>query len=226
MNAMSRQSILSVIVPFAFAAMIALLGLIVCPGSAYAVPRLDTAGTQVVVYYPKYESYENTYVLKAPKGEEDLSSNLTKCVSSNKGVLDYRYIFSNSIELEVKKAGTATLTCVYKEKEYKIKYVVKKYVNPVKTLKIGKKNYAKKFKKSHYLSGCSYPIKGKLNVVAAKNWKLKTMRLSYYDKEGGYCEKNVKNGKKIYGLSLSLTFKNKKTKAVETINVDAEDIMD
>ena len=226
MNAVPRRPILSMVALSAIAAMIALLGLVVCPNSAYAVPRFDTAGTQVVVYYPNYEGFENTYRLYAPKGEYDLSMNLSKCKSTNKDVLFYSYIFSDSIEVEVQKAGTATLICIYKGDRYKVKYIVKEYVNPVKTLKIGKKNYAKMFKKLNCVLDYAYPFSGKLNIVPAKNWVLKKAQLTYLTKDGGLRTKTVKNGAKIKGVALSLTLKNKKTKAVETICLDDDAAMD
>ena len=229
MSAVTRRPVLSVAALAVIAVVAGLLVLATCPGSAYAAPRFDTAKSpQVVVFNSAFDesSDANQTELRAPKGENDLSNNLTKCKSSNESVLKVAYIFSNSIQFTMKGVGTATVTLKYKGKTYKIKYDVKKYVNPVKTLKIGKSNYASEFKKTNYSVDNAGKLKGKLNVVPAKNWTLKSAELGYYTKGLNYKTKTVKNGAKINGVYLTLTLKNKKTKAVEKLFIDADTDMD
>lgn len=229
MSAATRRPVLSVAAIAAIAVVAGLLVLAACPGNAWASPRFDTAKSpQVGVCFPGYDESAdaNQIELRAPKGENDLSNNLTKCKSSNEDVLSVAYIFSNSIKFTMKKPGTATVTLKYLGKTYKIKYVIKKYANPVKTLKIGKTNYASEFKKSNYSLDGGGKLKGKLSVVCANNWVLKSAQLGYYAKGLNYKTKTVKPGEKIDGVYLTLKFKNKKTEAEETLFIDADTDMD
>ena len=115
-----------------------------------------------------------------------------------------------------KGPGKASLSYTYKGKKYTRNFVFKKYSNPVKSLKIGKKQLAKKFKSTYYYR-TGKTLKGKLQVKAAKNWKLQKIE---------YNGKKVKNGAKVtYHKNkysddyLVLTFKNKKTKVVQQVTV-------
>ena len=110
--------------------------------------------------------------------------------------------------LRPKKPGKASISYKLKGKQHTAKYVFVKYKNPMKSLKIGKKQLAKHFKRD-----CTWnpqkKLKGKLKVKAAKGWKL--VRITHNGKK-------VKNGKKITYRpddDLCLVFKNKKTKVVQ-----------
>ena len=106
---------------------------------------------------------------------KEFTYDVDKCTSSNKKVAVIKGKSSKAYLL-VKKKGKATIT-IYAKKdgtsEYK-KYIVSvktfNYTNPFKTYKIGKKDYKDKYnKKIHYGAGA---IKGKINIKAAKGWKL------------------------------------------------------
>ena len=78
--------------------------------------------------------------------------------------------------------------------------VKRKYKNPVKVLKIGKRNYAKGFKKSDILILLNNSPTGKkrIKVVPAKGWKLKSIRLGYsHAADPPRRSKKIRNNKKI-----------------------------
>ena len=226
MTVVFRRPVLSVAIAAVVAAMIGLLGLVMCPGSAYASIQFDTAKSpQTIFLYPGADGMQ-TISLVASKDDDGSQSTPESCKSSNPKVLSVDGAYSGAVDLTVKKAGKATITVGYEGETYTIKFIVKKYVSPVKTLKIGKKNYASKLKKWDYTLASTSKLKGKLNVVPAKNWKLKSAKLGYYTKGMSYKTKSVKNGAKINGVYLTLTFKNKKTKVVETLTIDADTDMD
>ena len=96
---------------------------------------------------------------------------------------------------------------------------MKKYANPVKTFKVGSKNYASKFNKD-YISVLydQEKLSGKLEISPNKNWKLKKIWLSK-----ARTSKVVKNGDKISGYGVRATLKNTKTKVTEDIELDVDD---
>lgn len=107
--------------------------------------------------------------------------------------------------LKLKKPGTAKLTLTYKSGSKKYKYTVKvqviKYQNPLKTFKIGKKNYAYVFNKIH-MWGIALKMptlkNGTYNFAlkANKNFSIKSAR---FQQTVGKKVKvvNIKNAKKI-----------------------------
>ena len=115
-----------------------------------------------------------------------------------------------------------------KVKTYKATIKVVDYKNPVKSLKIGSKNYAGKFKKYKLIKGIKFPSKkGKLTVTPAKNWKVKEIEVIGTTKDGSK-DITVKKVKK-YDLSkfttlsgVFVTLTNKKTKAVEQVRLQIQ----
>ena len=226
MQTMSRRSVRSVALLAVAAALIGLLGLLMCTGSAYASPRLTTAKSpQVVVYNPNYMPEGNWQFILPPKGIEDFTAEIYDLKSTNEKVIYPEVYDDDTILLNVYKPGKATISCTYHGEEYSINYIVKKYVNPVKSFKIGKKEYAKKFKKRELCNLSVKTLKGKLKIVPAKNWKIKKINLNYI-KSGNMLTKKVKNGQKIKGVEVWVTLKNKKTKAVERLILAGEEDLD
>ena len=132
----------------------------------------------------------------------------------------YKVPKSYPLVVHLKKAGTATLTFKHAGKSHKVKFVVKNYENPVKSLKVGKKNYASLFNVKNITMRSRadlYPVntksnpKGKVSVKAKKGWKLVSLKSGIT---------TLKNGKSKANLNqLDLEFLNKKTKVVESFHV-------
>lgn len=93
------------------------------------------------------------------------------------------------------KPGTAQVTFTYKGEAHTVKVVVKKYTRPVKTLKVGSTNYARKLKKRPYTVAKYGSLSGKkLTVKAAKGWKI-TGKIEYaIVKNNRYRYKKIRNG--------------------------------
>lgn len=128
--------------------------------------------------------------------------------SGNTAVATVKVQNGSTLMVTAKKAGKAKITCTVGGKKKSFTLVVKKYKNPVKTFKVGGKNYASKFKKARdYYGGHKA---GKLTIKPASGWKL----VSIYG-DGG----KVKNGKKIDKFGFyQVELKNKKTGVVEYLN--------
>ena len=104
--------------------------------------------------------------------------------SSNKAVVTAKLSKSTygtsqtyyTIQAVPKKAGTATVSFKCQGKTYKIKVTVKKYVNPVKSVKIGATTVSGSRFKSSSETSLSYAKfaekKVKTTVTLAKGWKL------------------------------------------------------
>ncbi|MCR5271550.1 MAG: hypothetical protein K6E13_00995 [Lachnospiraceae bacterium] len=109
---------------------------------------------------------------------KSLSSYITEYASSSSS--GYKS-YSGDIEVLCKKAGSATISYKIDNKTYKTKVNVKKYTNPVKSLKINGKDVASKFKKSSYVSAKkpSKTIKNfKVSATAASGWKITSISCS------------------------------------------------
>lgn len=126
-----------------------------------------------------------------------------------------------NVDLKVKKTGTSVITgdIYYKGKffrSFKTKYIINKYKNPFKKLKIGKRNYRKQFNKATYSFDYvspldkktnrvikyddnynevinTEPLIGKLNYKLKKGFKLKKITI----KGGKYKNKKLKNGSNL-----------------------------
>ena len=112
--------------------------------------------------------------------------------SSNKSVVKPL----NWTTLQVVKPGKAKVSITVKKKNgkktnYKCTVRVYKYKNPIKTLKLGSKNIAKKYKKDNFAEAKSST--SKLTVKPAKGWKIKTIKYrAYKENEDGSFAKEVK----------------------------------
>ena len=188
-----------------------------------AKPKFPTKMT--VIYYPKNKS--RNYVLRTIGTNSSVISNVK---SSNKKVL--RGKGGNMLGLDLRKAGKATVTfdALVSGKTYKYKSVVNvvKYENPFKTLKIGSKNYASKFKNgevNNWAESSKGTLKGKLNIVPKKNWKIQS--INYFERAVGQQGrwKKIKKGAKINltakrGNRVSIVMKNRKTGIEHRISIN------
>ena len=145
---------------------------------------------------------------------------VTSVRSSNKKVATVKIVDCKSynyILITKKKAGTTKITYKLAGKTKTVTFKVCKWQNPVKTLKIGSKNYASKFKKSAS-AGTTIDLGGKtVKVKAASGWKVQKI-LAITDTGS---VKTVKNFKKLPTTTyfVQVKLKNKNTKAVETVSV-------
>ena len=163
------------------------------------------------------------YPKPATESLASLSSKVSGLKSSNKAVVTVKlskFTYGTSqtyytILAVPKKAGTATVSFKCQGKTYKIKVTVKKYVNPVKSVKIGATTVSgSKFKSSSETSLSYAKFAGKkvkTTVTLAKGWKLSERYIySGNDPENGsmkpaieYMQKgwrsseSVANGRKI-----------------------------
>ena len=121
------------------------------------------------------------YPKPATESLASLSSKVSGLKSSNKAVVTVKlskstYGTSQTILAVPKKAGTAIVSFKSQGKTYKIKVTVKKYVNPVKSVKIGATTVPGSRFKSSSETGLSYAKfagkKVKTTVTLAKGWKL------------------------------------------------------
>lgn len=161
------------------------------------------------VYYPKAPSSDYNLFWIADDKEWTISMKSVKSSNKKVAVLKHKY---GTYWVKVKKAGKATL--IFKAKAVgSSKYVKKtvkvtatKYEAVIKSLKIGSKDYSKKFKKvgDYYRAA---PFKGKLNIKLKKGWKVDAI---YFYDDSTEKTKKIKNKAKVRldaGDSLSFVFK-------------------
>ena len=189
------------------------------PSSTQKISKLK--GT--ITIYLQDKTYGGYSHFSCKKGK------LTKAKSSNTKVVevypwgeDWKH--ANGITIIGNKKGKATVTYTYRGKKHRVKVVVKKYSNPLKTLKIGKKNYARKLKKASYAGIAKWKAcKGKkVSVTPAKGWKIVSMRCGCYNADWSkYKAKKVRNGGKLpkaaNGDGITITLKNTKNGAYQDI---------
>ena len=156
--------------------------------------------------------------VRGAAGSKDTISDLT---CSNDKVIRIRAFNNNrGFHVVAKKVGRANVTYTYKGKKHKVKFIVYKYENPAKKLKVGQRDYAAKFKK-YEIYRCSAKeantFSGKLTVKPAKGWKLKGVRYTYADSPDPI---QLGNGQRVLwdkDFDMRLTFRNKKTGVVEEL---------
>lgn len=221
------------------------------PIQAAAMPAPTVPKQTTITYYPATHNYTTCYGDKINKnkcyleGFSTFGRKVDKVYSSNPKVVKAAYINSNLV-LVAKKPGTATVTTKIKSKTYKTKVTVKKYVNPISSVKIGDTTLtASKFKSnSNYtLRYSKYANKKvKVTVTLAKGWELpkvpfpKLVDGNYeasYAKAYGYFQNGwqksdpVKNGRSVrisgkkglYRSNLEITAVNKTTGQKELVYI-------
>ena len=132
-----------------------------------------------------------------------------------------------------KKGKTkATITVRYgdnleQKKDLKLNVTVNKYTNPCASLKIGKKNYASKFKKKTYTDITLPKKSAKISVKPKKGWKLSRIFSLKFLGPANTKVVKIKNNKKLDKSKLQsaifVEFQNIKTKCKMTINLGAKD---
>lgn len=171
-----------------------------------------------------------------------LKSSNTSVVTVKQSKFSYGQEVSYSVSLTPKKAGTATISLKCKGKTYKTKVTVKKYVNPVKSIKIGTTAVAaSKFNSTPEISLSYAKFAGKKvnTTVTLKNgWKLEEMYIYKgnnpmngsmkpaveYMQKGWMRSESVANGSKIpvaggKGFKIMFTATNPSTGASERITM-------
>lgn len=196
------------------------------------VPPVEAAASSKKPYFPtnlNYHYYTKDKSLNKVGwgfGDYGVDYKITGLKSSNKKVIAVSSKYSNgatSIYINVKKAGKATVS--FKAKvgnktyNYKCKFVVTNYANPLKSIKIGKVNYTSKFsKRGHlYLPG-KKNISGKLVIKPKKDWKI-TDLFTYSTITGKI--KKIKNNKNVSlkkNQALHIGLKNRKTGKTTSIS--------
>lgn len=104
-----------------------------------------------------------------------------------------------------KKAGKATITCTVKGVKLKTTFTVKKYTNPVSSIKIGSKNYTSSFAKNTYTYTSKKVSKKTLSVKAKKGWTIKSVSVyngksKHYDVNKSSYSKKITLSKKSSGV--------------------------
>lgn len=173
---------------------VALLAVLFLPVSALAAEA-----ECYIDYLPEQETYfkdseKITYYSGLGSGFQ-----VTKVTNSKKSIATVKtQTRDGQIELATtpKKVGTTKITLTYvvngekKTKSYRI--VVKKYVRPCRTFKIGSTNFAPQLKKHMHLWQ-QKSVSGKLSIKTAKGWKL--TRVTLVNKRGKM--RTIKNGSKV-----------------------------
>ena len=210
--------LLRLAVPTIAVAILAMLCLMMGSESAYAGGgRYITAfkGNVTTVYMKKGDIDYYSDLKNGLNGKK-----ISAAKSSNKKVATVKVkTYDNgmtSLLVTKKKAGTTKITYKLDGKKKTVKLKVVKWKNPVKTFKVGSKNYASKFKKSAGSHAASSVAGKTVKVEAASGWKVK--RIVAYTNNG---VKIVRNGKKTPADTgqVVVALKNTKTKAVETVAV-------
>ncbi len=191
---------------------------------AASTPRF-TDKSYVVTYQPG-EYFTRYYTLLSIVGC-NRATEIKNVKSSNTSVCRLQ-VKQGYLRAFYYKTGTATITCKVKGKKISTKLIVKKYASPVKSFKIGRKEFASKFKATanHEYFHTDKIKKQKLNIVMNKNWVM----TGIYTSLNGTSKSNYRLGAKTkYSAKISssgaydhirINCTNKKTGIVETIELD------
>ena len=124
--------------------------------------------------------------------------------------------YKNFLFFTCLKPGTATISGVFYENskkvgKFKIKVTVYQYETPVKTFKLGSKNYASKFKDNdHVYLTIKKTETFKVSIKPIKGWELES--IEFYD---GEKRMNIKNNSKVTCKNgkcyVNARFRNEKT---------------
>lgn len=177
---------------------------------------------------------DTNYYFATPKYSEKIT---IKATSSNKKVaivkakvrkIGKKYIAEYTVTPKGYGKTNIKVTVEAKGKKYKKTciYFSEKYVNPFKSIKIGKDNYTTKFNKTYENCGLIAPKNGtvenkKISIKMKSGYKLLHIYgYDYHYFETGEIAK-VKNDSKLKDFQLlEITYKNKKTGAVGTVGFD------
>ena len=211
------------------------IGLSIGTGKAWAGSTPSIEDLRVKTYTLSYKGidldvgYRSFSSTKAPKKA------ITKAKSSNKKVATVKVGKSGGmyyLRVNLKAAGKSKISFTHNGKKYACTFVVKNYVNPVKSLMIGESDYAVLFDldRMKYRSGFGIEadvllrnLNGKVSVKPAGGWKVgKVVSVTYKNKKP---MKTIKNGATVKDAnSVQVQMVNKKTKAIEWLNLYARGI--
>ena len=172
------------------------------------------AGKSQLSHVPKTTTYQltkpiTTYGIPCDKGGKIIKSSFkTKGSAYAKVTFNYNeYDKTYYVHIEPKKPGKASVSFNYKWKgkttKYNFTFVIKKYVCPVASFKIGSKEYASAFK-TDFKKNVTKTVSGKVSVKAKKGWKL--LDIGYWTNSK---YKEIKNGAKVKvskGALVQVTF--------------------
>ena len=174
----------------------------------YKTPTLESAKGTIHLYPNYYDKASNSVyldymLLSSGSGAEKEPQ---KVKSSNKRVCSAAPGYG-MLQLSFEKPGKATVSYTWKGKAHKVKFVVHKWTNLVKSFVVGGKQYAGKFANSNTASATSKFIAGKVKVVAVSGWKVSQIE----SVKANYASKTIKNGSttlkksdKVRGLIVRL----------------------
>ena len=178
-------------------------------------------------YYPK-DKKANIFTLDFDN--EDEACTLVSLKVSNKKVISVSKVYEKGtstikhFKIKVKKVGDAAIKFKWKQggKTYSHKFqvFVKKYDNPLKSIKIGKTSFTSKVTKCNEVNLKRKTYKGKVALKTNKGWKIKSISI---DDVNTYKTKKIKNNKSIKlkkGQVLSVECRNKKTGQWTTVYLD------
>ena len=196
---------------FAAVVLVAFFGLAIAANSAQAFEGHEVGDYRSGTHYFMVDSAvpDNTVIsLSDPESK----SKITAVKSSNAKVASFKN-FGYGLVIHLNKPGKATIKYKHAGKAYKHTYIVKKYVNPAKTFKIGAKNYVSKLKKVNFFELKRAKAQGKKAVVAPiAGWKVQKVTI-YSEKDGTFKErtKGAKFKLTKYDTSFTVEWKHKKT---------------
>lgn len=207
-----------------------LFGLVLIVSCLIPAGTVKAGGAALVPYsknvtVAKYENsagYTNVYLALLDKVAGSYEKVTTK--SSNPKVV--KIDNKNDTAFEVRKTGKSKLTFTVnkangKTKRYTMNVTVVKYKNPVKSLKVGSVNVAKKYQKAPF-ANCKIKAKTvRISVKPASGWTVKSIQYGRYD-GGEYKFRNIKNNTKVTlgeWAGFSINMYNKKTKRTEALDL-------
>lgn len=182
--------------------------------NAAAKPKI--AKSMTVYLYPKATS---PYTIPVSVKNATPNGTIKKLKSSETSVATVMS-FGTFFEVNPVSEGTTKVTFNYEGKKLSTKVKVVKYENPCKTFKVGKKNFAKNFKKTNgYLWGNhKKDITAKIEIAPKSGWKLvKIIRSADWKMTKVKNKSKVQFTKDFKGFGIIAYFKNKKTKVVEKV---------
>lgn len=218
-------------------AMAAVLSLTAFTSTAYAgggaVLQAIYKGTHKVAMLSGASAQSNTLIYGS-----DAYKPITKAKSSNKGVAtvkvtkyppqkygSYTQPGYYTLSVTLKKTGTTKISYTYKGKKHTATFKVRKYVNPMKSFKLGSKEYkncfdAKKIfinpRVGYITTLTTNSIKGKLKVTPASGWKVN--KIYYGSPQVPSSVKKISNGATVK-QQFTIEMKNKSTGFVETFSL-------
>lgn len=154
-----------------------------------------------IIYNKAYKTVYLPYDLYSSSDTRDEPTNVT---SSNKKVCEADPGYG-CLELTVNWTGKSVVSYTWRGKVHRVTFVVHKWTKPMKSLVVGGKQYAGKFKKSHAATVNTKYFTGKVKVKSANGWKVRNIEAV----KGNYDSKMIKLGKttikksdKIRGLTI------------------------